>query len=237
MRTHQLQSVQAEVVERHRGLVQATAMHYAMRCHEPLEDLIQEGWIGFLRACERFKPQRQSSLGAYAKPFIRGAILRHLRDRSRLVRLPRSTQERLQQLRVLKTRAEAETKDRFTSCALTPCTLSHLTGWSEAAVVAIEQAEQLNRLLPLEPERCEASSRGSSGEPALDAETVQSWLASIQKHQRKVVELVVLEGFSLRRTGAELGVSAATVRRRLQAGLEGLRTQLDLNPASGAPRC
>ena len=69
----------AAELERHRGLVLGTARHYAQRCREPVEDLIQEGWIGFLRASERFQPGPDRSLGAYAKPFVRGAILRHLR--------------------------------------------------------------------------------------------------------------------------------------------------------------
>ena len=89
---------QAAEVERHRGLVLGTARHYAQRCREPVDDLIQAGWVGFLRASARFQPGPDRSLGAYAKPFVRGAILQHLRDNSRLVRLPRSVQDRLAQL-------------------------------------------------------------------------------------------------------------------------------------------
>ena len=69
-------------LKRHRGLVQATALHYAKRCHEPLDDLTQEGWIGFLRAYQGSARLRDRPLGAYAKPFIRGAILRYLGTRA-----------------------------------------------------------------------------------------------------------------------------------------------------------
>ena len=75
-------------LERHRGLVQATAFHYAKRCREPLDDLTQEGWIGFLRAYQRSTRQRDRPLGAYAKPFIRDAILRYLRDKGQLGAYP-----------------------------------------------------------------------------------------------------------------------------------------------------
>ena len=55
-------------LKRHRGLVQATALHYAKRCHEPLDDLTQEGWIGFLRAYQGSARLRDRPLGAYANP-------------------------------------------------------------------------------------------------------------------------------------------------------------------------
>ena len=125
-------------LKRHRGLVQATALHYAKRCHEPLDDLTQEGWIGFLRAYQGSERLRERPLGAYAKPFIRGAILRYLRDKGQLVRLPRSAQERLQELRRLKRQAG-------TQKGLSPDALRRVTGWSAASLMALEQAELLMR--------------------------------------------------------------------------------------------
>lgn len=217
-------------LERHRGLVQATAFHYAKRCREPLDDLTQEGWIGFLRAYQRSTRQRDRPLGAYAKPFIRGAILRYLRDKSQLVRLPRSTQERLQALKRLRRDAEVSTPDGLTFEAL-----RRLTGWSSVSLMALERAELLIRLLPLEGEDCcEGTSLDSEG-ARLDGLMASHWLASIPKRHRHVVELVVLEGMSLRGAAHILGISAATVRRRLQLGLSELRIQL--NPASDARGC
>ena len=203
-------------------------MHYAKRCHEPLDDLTQEGWIGFLRAYQGSARLRERPLGAYAKPFIRGAILRYLRDKGQLVRLPRSAQERLQELRRLKRQAG-------TQKGLSPDAIRRVTGWSAASLMALEQAELLMRLRPLENEDCGEPSSLESERPLPNGVMASDWLASIPQRQRQVVELVVLEGLSLRRAGHALGISAATVRRRLQQGLAELRTQL--NPASDAPGC
>lgn len=217
---------QAAEVKRHRGLVLRTARHYAQRCREPVDDLIQAGWVGFLRASARFQPGPDRSLGAYAKPFVRGAILRHLRDNSRLVRLPRSVQDRLAQLNKI----EAATGNQAT------VGLGRRLGWSETALRVLQQAEQLERLDWLDPERCEGiAAMDDETDPLLPRAMAQSWLASIQQRHSQVVELVVLEGYSLRRTAGLLGISSATVRRRLHAGLEELRTRW--NPAFGARGC
>ncbi|MBA2423809.1 MAG: sigma-70 family RNA polymerase sigma factor, partial [Actinobacteria bacterium] len=69
-------------------LVRALANRYAGR-GEPLEDLVQVGSLGLIKAVDRFDPERGVTLGAYATPTIAGEIQRHLRDRLGLIRVPR----------------------------------------------------------------------------------------------------------------------------------------------------
>jgi RNA polymerase sigma-B factor len=73
------------IVEEHLGLVRAIARRYA-RGDEPLEDLVQVGVIGLLKAVDRFDARRGSDLRAIAAPFIEGEIRHHLRDRGGVVR-------------------------------------------------------------------------------------------------------------------------------------------------------
>ena len=101
-----------------------------------------------------------------------------------------------------------------------------MTGWSSASLNALKQAELLMRLRPLENEDCGEPSSLESERPLSDGVMASDWMASIPQRQRQVVELVVLEGLSVRRAGHALGISAATVRRRLRQGLAELRTCL-----------
>jgi RNA polymerase sigma-B factor len=81
-----------ELIERHLPLVRAVARRFAGR-DEPLEDLVQVGTIGLIKAIDRYDARRGVALGAYAMPAIAGEIRHHLRDRSAPVRVPRRLQK------------------------------------------------------------------------------------------------------------------------------------------------
>lgn len=81
------------LVEAHRDLVGPLARHYTSCTAEPLDDLLQVGLLGLIRAAELFQPSQGTPFGAFARPHIRGAILHHLRDCAPAVRLPRRQAE------------------------------------------------------------------------------------------------------------------------------------------------
>ncbi len=88
---HRDRQARQELIERHLPLVRAVARRFAHR-GESLEDLVQVGAVGLIKAVDRFDPTRGVTLGAYAAPTIAGEIRNHLRDRATLIRLPRDVE-------------------------------------------------------------------------------------------------------------------------------------------------
>jgi len=79
-------------IEAHLPLVRSIARRYANR-GEPVEDLVQVGTIGLIKAVDRFDPARGRSLAALARPSIESEIRHHLRDRASVLRVPRTEHE------------------------------------------------------------------------------------------------------------------------------------------------
>jgi len=199
-------------VEAHSHLVPPLASHYARCSGECRDDLLQVGLLGLIRAAELYNPGLGTPFAVFARPHIRGAILHHLRDTAPLVRLPRrlaELQERLRQARAMEASAQ----------------LPHPMQW------LLERQHQLSHPLPLED--FHVQSLASALEEPLWEEplpTPATLLEHLEEEQRQVVERVVLAGGSYRSVGRDLGISAMTVQRRLQRGLQVLRQQLDRTP-------
>lgn len=99
-----------ELIERHLPLVRRVARRFAGH-DEPLEDLVQIGTIGLIKAVDRYDAGRGVDLGAYATPAITGEIRHHLRDRSAPVRVPRRLQEEGVRVSAVSLDAVAEQSD------------------------------------------------------------------------------------------------------------------------------
>lgn len=80
------------LVELHLPLVRYLARRFAGRA-SAMEDLVQVGAMGLIKAVDRFDPKLGHEFITYASPTIVGEIKRHLRDTGWLLRVPRAAQE------------------------------------------------------------------------------------------------------------------------------------------------
>src|ERR671921_989772 len=93
-RYHEHGDLQAreQLIEHYMSLVRSLARRYSYR-GEQLDDLVQIGAIGLIKAIDRFNLDRGVELTTYATPNIIGEIKRHFRDKGWSVRVPRGLQE------------------------------------------------------------------------------------------------------------------------------------------------
>ena len=83
--------LRAALIEQHLPMVRYFARRYANR-GEPMDDLLQAGSIGLIKAVDRFDPGRGLEFSTYAAPTILGEIRRHFRDRTWAVHVHRGLQ-------------------------------------------------------------------------------------------------------------------------------------------------
>ena len=100
-RTHELfrlykekgdEEARDQLIVSHLNLVRVLASKFKNR-GEPLDDLVQVGTIGLIKAIDRFDPERGLEFTTYATPTILGEIKRHFRDKGWSIRVPRRLQE------------------------------------------------------------------------------------------------------------------------------------------------
>lgn len=82
-----------ELITENLGLVYDAAHKCRKRTHAELDDLIQAGCIGLIKASDRFDVTKGYKFSSFAMPYIRGTMMQFLRDKVGLVRLPRGLQE------------------------------------------------------------------------------------------------------------------------------------------------
>jgi RNA polymerase sigma-B factor len=206
------------------GLVRSVARRYA-RGGEPVDDLVQVGAIGLIKAVDRFEPDRGNELRTVAVPAIEGEIRHHLRDRAPLVRAPRPVRELAARVR----RAQVELGAREGRLP-TPAELAQEVGATEAEVVQALQSRA--PAVPLEPEHAPAAPDDLADERALLA----AGMSVLSARERRILELRYFEDRSQADIAREVGLSQAHVSRLIRRALERLRAAVVADEAEAYPR-
>jgi len=74
-------------------IVKRIARTIARRSYDPIEDMVQAGSIGLLKAIDSFVPEINENFRAYAGSLIIGEMRHYLRDKLNTIRVPRHIQE------------------------------------------------------------------------------------------------------------------------------------------------
>ena len=105
--TPEYQYARNTLIEMNLSLVRYVARRFRSRGQE-MEDIIQVGTIGLIKAIDRFDVSLENEFTTFAIPYITGEIKRFFRDTTWSVHVPR----RLQELRVDLARAREELEGR-----------------------------------------------------------------------------------------------------------------------------
>jgi RNA polymerase sigma-B factor len=232
-RYHELGDVDAreQLIEQYLPLVRSLARRYANR-GEQLEDLVQVGAIGLIKAIDRFDVDRGVELTTYATPNIIGEIKRHFRDKGWSIRVPRGLQELNVRLSQLLERLTGELERSPTIAEL-----------AEAADVTEEEVlEALESGQAYTTVSLSAPAGGSEGgeldpleslgeleheyEISEDRAVLAPGLSILDERERRILHLRFWGGLTQSQIAQQVGISQMHVSRLIRRSLEKVRAHI-----------
>ncbi|MEW2298245.1 RNA polymerase sigma factor SigF [Streptomyces sp. NPDC006743] len=217
------------LIEMNMSLVRFAAGRYRSRNPEEMEDIVQVGMIGLIKAIDRFEISREVEFTSFAVPYIVGEIKRFFRDTSWAVHVPR----RLQEARVHLAQATEELRSRM---GRTPTTkeLAELMSLGEEEVVEARIASNGYSAASLDA----AMNTGDDSETPLadfigfddaalalveDFHALAPAIAALDERDRQIIHMRFVEELTQAQIGERLGVSQMHVSRLLSRCLTRLR--------------
>jgi RNA polymerase sigma-B factor len=219
------------LIERMMPLVRSLARRYANR-GEPLDDLEQVGYVGLIKAVDRFDLDRELRFSTFAVPTILGEIKRHFRDRAWSVRVSRGLQE-------LSARVTREVDRLSTKLGRSPTIedLAEATGTTPEQVLEALQGAQAYSTVPLdEPlgDEGEPVARIGAVDPAFAAAEqrveLSRGLRMLSERERRILLLRFFAGLTQREIAERVGISQMHVSRLLRRSLERMGDTLGPSP-------
>ena len=233
-------SAREQLIEQYMSLVRSLARRYAYR-GEQLDDLVQIGAIGLIKAIDRFDVNRGVELTTYATPNIIGEIKRHFRDKGWSVRVPRG----LQELNVQLSRLMEQLTVQLGRSPTIP-ELAKASGSTEEEVLeALESGRAYSSL---------SLSTGGGGDGDDDLDPMES--IGTEEHQfevsedravlapgfkvlyereRMILQLRFFDGLTQSQIAQQVGISQMHVSRLIRRSLEKIRDEIAADDPANTP--
>ena len=234
-------SARQQLIEQYMSLVRSLARRYSYR-GEQLDDLVQIGAIGLIKAIDRFDINRGVELTTYATPNIIGEIKRHFRDKGWSVRVPRGLQELNVQLSKL-----IETKTVELGRSPTIPELAKAAGAQEEEVLEALESGRAYSAVSLSTgggsdEDGEVDPLESLGaeEPEYEISENRAVLAPgfrvLDERERMILHLRFFKGLTQSQIAQEVGISQMHVSRLIRRALEKIRDEIASDEVAPPPR-
>ncbi|MFF2386265.1 RNA polymerase sigma factor SigF [Streptomyces sp. NPDC058108] len=227
--TPEYQYARNTLIEMNVSLVRFAAARFRSRNQDEMEDIVQVGTIGLIKAIDRFELTREVEFTSFAVPYIVGEIKRFFRDTSWAVHVPR----RLQEARIQLAKATEELSSRLGRNP-TVKELAQLMCLSEEEVDEARLASNGYASSSLDA----AIHSGEDGEAALadfigaddgalelveDFNALAPLIAELDDRERRIIHMRFVEERTQAQIGEDLGVSQMHVSRLLNRTLGKLR--------------
>ncbi|MFD8801156.1 RNA polymerase sigma factor SigF [Streptomyces atroolivaceus] len=233
--TPEYQYVRNTLIEMNLSLVRFSAGRFRNRGSGDMEDIVQDGTIGLIKAIDRFDLSREVEFTSFAVPYIVGEIKRFFRDTTWSVHVPR----RLQELRVDLAKAK-ETLAAGLDRDPTVRELAEHLGLEEEeiteGILAANGYTAGSLDMPADATAPAGRAKGvrsyadvlGEPDPAMEAvenlHTLAPLLGELDARERRIIDMRFGQEMTQAQIGEELGISQMHVSRLLSRILRKLRS-------------
>jgi RNA polymerase sigma-B factor len=230
-----------QLIEQYMSLVRSLARRYAYR-GEQLDDLVQIGAIGLIKAIDRFDLDRGVELTTYATPNIIGEIKRHFRDKGWSVRVPRGLQELSVQLSRLVEQLTVQLGRSPTIAEIAKEAgvdeeqvleaLESGRAYSSVSLSAGSIGDEDGDLDPLET----IGTEEHQYEVSEDRAVLEPGFRVLDERERRILHLRFFEGLTQSQIAQQIGISQMHVSRLIRRALEKIRDEIALDEEEAPER-
>ncbi|MFD7747330.1 SigB/SigF/SigG family RNA polymerase sigma factor [Streptomyces sp. NPDC059698] len=232
--THEYQYARNTLIEMNLSLVHFAAKRFRNRGSGEMEDIIQVGTIGLIKAIDRFELSREVEFTSFAIPYIVGEIKRFFRDSTWAVHVPR----RLQELRVTLAKTREALAGRLDREPTVAELARHLELSEDEVIEGLIAANgytagSLDLPIGVEQNSAETVTYGDikgDVDPAMelveDLHALAPLLEQLEERDREIVAMRFGQEMTQAQIGEKLGISQMHVSRLLTRLLTKLRKEM-----------
>ncbi|MBQ6686705.1 MAG: sigma-70 family RNA polymerase sigma factor [Firmicutes bacterium] len=204
------------------GLVKSIALKFTLQGHD-LDDLMQVGFIGLIKAIDRFDLSYDVMFSTYAVPLILGELRRYLRDDGK-IKIDRRTKQEVHRMRAL---AEEFHQKEGTSPRISQ--LAEQMGVDQERIVFLMEAQ--DAMFGMEslddPEGIVSRTLGEHPERELVEQLdLSTAIASLPEQERKILLLRYFRDMTQQQIADRMGMSQVQVSRKEKKIMEHLRSKM-----------
>ena len=232
--SNQDHKLKEKIVAAYQPLVEYIARKLTYQ-RDDLPDLVQVGTIGLLKSLDKFKTDRKVAFSTFASSNIIGEIRHYLRDKSRIVKLPRRIQEQNSKIRRF-IKKHSQELGRFP----TPKEIAEALDISIEDVLETMEAGQNSQVISLDKPMYQGHS-GSSDEQSsllesigieskddvvISRESINQAISMLSDRGKQIIHLRFYEGLTQREIAHRLNLSQMHISRLLNEAIDKLQHTL-----------
>jgi RNA polymerase sigma-B factor len=220
--------IRDDVVLQYANLVESIARRFLGAC-EPLDDLVQEGYIGLIRSVDKYDVNMGVKFSTYATHFIIGEIKHYLRDKGKIIKEPAWLQELNQRM----TRVIESLNQKF-GRQPTEKEIAEVMQMPEATVRDLLTTREVFKVSSLDGDKDDSPTARDSEKikdqkvfsfqlPVEDKIVLETALERLKDIERQVIAAHFYKGLNQTEIARQLGISCNYVSHILRNGTKKLR--------------